>query len=94
MTEVSRTAEGYIIDAGLLGRAFGIDPAAVPELMRSGAIMGHHERGVGPDEGRHCLAFSHAGRTLRITLDEAGRIISQSMYRPIITPGAVKRRGP
>ena len=94
MTEGSRTAEGYVVDAGLLGRAFGIDPALVPELMRSGAITGHHERGVGPDEGRHCLAFVHADRTLRITLDEAGRIISQSMYRPIITPRAGKRQEP
>jgi len=81
---ITRTADGYVVDAVLLGRAFGLDPAEVPALMRYGSIRGHHERGVGADAGRHCLAFSYSGRTFRITLDEAGRIVSQSMSRPIL----------
>lgn len=81
---ITRTADGFVVDAVLLGCAFGLDPAEVPVLMRSGVIKGHHEKGVGADAGRHCLAFSHSGRTFRITLDAAGRIVSQSMSRPIL----------
>jgi hypothetical protein len=80
------SADGYEVDAALLGNAFALDPSIVPEMIRTGEMTGHHEKGVGDDTGRHCLSFSHAGRTLRIILDSNGAILSQTIFRTLLTP--------
>ncbi|MDR5651072.1 DUF6522 family protein [Ruixingdingia sedimenti] len=84
MAEVTRAGEGFTVEAGVLGAAFGLDPAEVPDLLRAGRITSRCEAGVEADLGRWRLTFFHAGRALRLTVDDGGQILSRSLYD---TPG-------
>ncbi len=90
MTPIEHTAEGYVIDAEMLGGAFQIDPSVIPELMRSGKITAHHERGVDSDSGLHCLVFSYSGRRFRVTINDNCQIVAQGVFRSIIGPSHSK----
>jgi hypothetical protein len=63
------------IDASILGKGLGLEPARLPELLRSGAITSRCERGVDEDEGRYRLSFFHAGRRLRLVTDASGHVL-------------------
>jgi hypothetical protein len=80
MPEVTIGPEGFVVDAGLIAGAFDLEPAAVPGLMRQGAISGITETGVGEDAGRYRLTLYHAGRALRLTIDEHGTVLSRATF--------------
>ena len=48
--------------------------------MSSGAITTRFERGEGEDAGRFRLNFFHRGKTLRLTVDEGGNILSRARF--------------
>lgn len=77
---VSIFAGGFTVDAMLVGAAFGIAPANVPEQMRAGEITSCYETGIGEDEGRFRLTFFHAGKTLRLTVDAGGAILARATF--------------
>lgn len=91
MTNVMPIAGGHLVDAALLGAAFGIDPAAVPGLLRAGTITGHHAKGMGADAGRQCLTFRFTGRSLQLIIDDQGTILSKSVFTTLLQPGHTRR---
>jgi hypothetical protein len=95
MSDIDIGKDGVQIDASVLGKGLGLEPARVPELIRSGAITSRCERGIGEDEGRYRLTFFHGSRRLRIVTDAAGRIVQSSCVdfgdRPL--PDALRRPG-
>lgn len=93
LPQITQTSDGsFQVDAALLAEAFGLDPAAVPGLMRAGRITSRCERGEGEDAGRFRLSFFHAGRALRLTVDAQGTILSRALFdRP--PPGGLARPG-
>lgn len=80
MSEVSRSAEGFVVEARVLAEGFGLDPAAVPGLMRAGELTSRCEAGRDEDEGRHRLTFFYRGRALRLTVDSGGAILKRAMF--------------
>lgn len=80
MTGVSITAQGFVVDAEVVGTAFGLDPATVPERMRLREITSRCETGVDEDAGRWRLTFYYGGRALRLTVDAMGTIISRATF--------------
>jgi hypothetical protein len=83
------------VDAAIIGKGLGIEPAQVHALMRQGAITSLCERGTGEDAGRYRLTFFHRGRRLRLVVDETGRLIQRSAVdfgrQPL--PPALRRPG-
>lgn len=79
-TGVTITAEGFLVDAEVLGAAFGLAPATVPERLRTAEITSRCETGVDEDAGRWRLTFYHGGRALRLTVDAKGVILSRSTF--------------
>ncbi|WP_433989791.1 hypothetical protein SuNHUV7_06130 (plasmid) [Pseudoseohaeicola sp. NH-UV-7] len=80
MTNVDVGSDGFIVDAGLVAKAFALSEADVQKLMKSGGMMSRCEKGVDEDEGRWRLTFFHQDRALRLTLDGSGQILSQSTF--------------
>ena len=80
MSEVSVTAEGFLVDAETVGAAFELDPATIPERLRSGEITSRCETGVDKDAGRWRLTFYRHGRALRLTVDGTGAILSRATF--------------
>ena len=85
MADVSRTAEGFVVDAAVIARAFGILPAQVREDMRNGRITSRSETGRDEDVGRWRMTFFRNGRAFRIVVDAEGAILSRSTF-PVRTP--------
>jgi hypothetical protein len=83
------------IDAAIVAAELRLDPAAMPALLRAGAVTSVCERGTGEDAGRHRLTFFFASRRCRLVVDSAGRIIQRSSIdfgdRPL--PAALHRPG-
>ncbi|WP_292316618.1 DUF6522 family protein [Mesorhizobium sp.] len=67
-----------VVHAELLGPLLGLEPAAIPSLLRDRTITSFCERGSGADEGRYRLTFFHANRRARLVVDCAGMIVSRS----------------
>ncbi|GGE28927.1 hypothetical protein SAMN05421774_12122 [Gemmobacter megaterium] len=80
MIEVSVTAQRFQVDAVTVAAAFGLDPAHLQDKMRPGEVTSLCEKGVDADEGRFRLTFRHAGRVLRLTVDEGGQILTRSTF--------------
>ncbi|MBS1303360.1 DUF6522 family protein [Loktanella sp. SALINAS62] len=80
MNDVSISTDGFVVDAGIIGNAFGIPAADVPARMRAGDITSRCETGVDDDAGRWRLTFYFGGRALRLVVDEAGTILSRSTF--------------
>ena len=80
MSAVTREGEGFIVDATLLSRAFGLPAEEVRQMMRDGRITSRCEAGVDEDAGRWRLTFLHDGRNFRLTVDAAGEILKQSTF--------------
>jgi hypothetical protein len=70
----------FVVPAEIVAAAFDLDPVAVPDLMREGAITGRTERGEGADAGRHRLTLYHGGRALRLTLGADGEILGRATF--------------
>jgi len=72
--------EGVIqVDANIIGQNLGLEPFEVQRLMREGKLTSSCERGVNEDDGHYRLTFFLGRRRLRLIVDEAGRIIQQSV---------------
>jgi hypothetical protein len=87
--------DAIAIDAHVIGAGLGLEPEAVVDLMRRGAITGVCEQGVDDDAGRHRLTFFYAGRRLRLIVADDGRIVRRSLIdfgdRPL--PAGLRRPG-
>ncbi|SMY09423.1 DUF6522 family protein [Flavimaricola marinus] len=73
------------IDAKDLGPLLGLEPAEVPERMRSGDITSRSEIGVGEDEGRFRLYFFHNQKQVRLTCASDGTVLFISKT-PVVPP--------
>ncbi|SFT99180.1 DUF6522 family protein [Sedimentitalea nanhaiensis] len=92
MIRVTPTPDGFTVDAEIIGNGFGLDPEQVPGLMRTGQITSRSETGVDADAGRFRLTFFYAGRSLRLTVDPQGRILSRSSFDSPIRPDTATTR--
>ena len=89
MSNVSFTADGFTVDAELVGRAFGLPPSDVLAKLRDGEITSRCEAGLDDDAGRWRLTFYSGGRALRLVVDENGTILSRSTFpshAPVASP--------
>lgn len=95
MNRVRRDADGFDVDAELLGRGLSLEPARVVEYLRSGLITSRVERGEGEDAGRWRLSFWHGTTRFRLIVDEAGEILSRTRvsYDAEVPPAVLRRRG-
>lgn len=80
MDEVTISADGFTVDAHVLGAAFGLEPANISERLRTGQITSQCETGVDEDAGRWRLTFFHGGRALRLIVDAEGTILSRATF--------------
>ena len=80
MSTVQIDAGGFVVEAEDLARAFGVTEDAVLRDMRAGLLTSRCEKGIDEHEGRHRLIFTHQGRTLRLTVDDEGRIVSRVVF--------------
>ena len=87
MSSVTFTTDGFVVDGEILGSAFGLPPADVPDRLRRGEITSRCETGVDEDAGRWRLTFFCGGRALRLVVDETGTVLSRSTF-PAHTPTA------
>jgi hypothetical protein len=78
MMRLERNGDGFMIDAADLGRLLELEPDAVQDLMRRGAITSVFERGEGEDEGRFRLTFTHGARRVRLIVDAVGEVLQRS----------------
>ena len=79
MTKIEHDGEGFIVPAELLAEALHLAAPDVPALLASGQIRTVSEEGVGEDEGRFRLSFTHANRRLRLVVDASGTLINRSV---------------
>lgn len=84
---IERTGDDFSVDAGLIGDLLHIPAGSVQELLRTGDITSVSERGEGADAGRHRLSFFYQGRTGRVVIDAAGRILNRSRITIAKKPG-------
>ncbi|UXX83097.1 DUF6522 family protein [Roseovarius pelagicus] len=89
MSKVSVTADGFVVDAELLGAAFSVPPETIPTEMRDGNITSRCEIGVDADAGTSRLTFFRDGRALRLVVNLDGAVLSQSRF-PVAPPNAAK----
>jgi len=80
MSEVSLRADGFVVDAGIVGAAFNVPPADVPEKLRLGQITCRCETGIDDDAGRRRLTFYCGGWALRLVVDESAAILSRATF--------------
>lgn len=80
MGVVSITAQGFEVDADLVAAAFGLGPAELREKMRTGEVTSLCEKGQDADAGRFRLTFRHAGRALRLIVDDEGHILTRATF--------------
>lgn len=84
MTGVSVGADGvaggFTVDAALIATAFAIDEDRVRACMRAGEMTSQCETGVDADAGRFRLTFRYGSRALRLTVNEAGAVLSKASF--------------
>lgn len=66
------------VEASVIGRGLGIDPAQIQAQLQEGKISTLCERGIGEDEGRYRVTFYCGKRRFRILMDESGNILEES----------------
>jgi hypothetical protein len=76
-----------VIDAHDLGPLLGLEPAQVPEKMRSGEITSRFETGAEEDAGRVRLTFYYDGMRIRLTCGPDGSVVSTTRT-PVRKPPA------
>lgn len=82
------------IAAETIAEGFGIQPAAVPGLLRDGAITTRLYRGVEEDRGTWLCVLFFGNARLRIVVDAAGRPIRRSLIDFGARPLPASLRGP
>ena len=75
--KVELTEDGAIVAAEDLAPYLDLAPAAVPELLRQGALTALYERGEGADAGRFRLTFRYRGASVRFTCAADGTVLGQ-----------------
>lgn len=78
MAEIQIEDQAIVIDAGVIGKALGIEKHLVQALMRQGKITTVSERGLDEDSGTHRLTFFHDTRRARLIVDDRGHILRSS----------------
>lgn len=86
MTQVERDGAGFVIPAALLAQAFGMTEDRIRQAMRDGSLTSICETGVDMDSGRWRLTFRYADRAYRVTVDDAGTILSTSRFPVRVRP--------
>ncbi len=76
---LERNMDGFAIDAALLGELLNVPSCRVQDLMRQKEITGVCERGEGEHQGLYRLTFFYKGRRARVSVDETGEVIRQSI---------------
>jgi hypothetical protein len=80
MSDVTVGPEGFMVDAALVARGFGLDPGCVPAMLREGRITSRCEAGIDADAGRYRLTFFHGARALRLIVDGQGALLQQARF--------------
>lgn len=80
MTSVEIGNDGFVVEAEIIAKAFGLAASEVPSLMKSEAITSLCEKGVDEDEGRWRLSFFHADRVFRLTVDKNSQILGRARF--------------
>lgn len=80
MPDITRTGEDFTVDAKIIAEGLELPEHAIARAMSSGAITTRFERGEGEDAGRYRLSFFYRSRTLRLTVDEGGAILSRARF--------------
>ncbi|MFD2857974.1 DUF6522 family protein [Seohaeicola zhoushanensis] len=80
MSDVTRNADGFEVDARLLSATFGLTEREIKARMRDGRITTLSEKGEGEDEGRWRMTFYHGTQALRLTVDKDGNLLSRSTF--------------
>ncbi|WBU63337.1 DUF6522 family protein [Paracoccus aerodenitrificans] len=81
MSEITRNGEDFTVDAKIIAEGLDLPHHAIARAMQSGAITTRFEKGEGSDEGRFRLNFFYRDRTLRLTVDADGNILSRARFR-------------
>ncbi len=75
-------AEGALtIDAALIAKDLGLEPAVVLDCVRTGQLTAVYERGIAEDAGRCRLTFAYERRRLRLIIEETGQVLERSAAR-------------
>ncbi|MBK1625046.1 DUF6522 family protein [Afifella marina] len=77
---ITRTGQGFDIDAGLLADAFALDAEEVRTLMRRGEIKSRLERGQDRDAGTFRLVFFHNDRRATFVVDDEGHLLRRTCF--------------
>lgn len=81
------------VDSRTLAPMLGVQPADIPELLRSRAITSVCEKGIDENEGEFRLTFFFKGRRARILVGPTGEVMERSVInfsdRPL--PHALRR---
>ena len=80
MPDITRNGDDFTVDARIIAEGLDLPEHAIARAMSSGAITTRFERGEGEDAGRFRLSFFHRGKTLRLTVDEGGNILSRARF--------------
>lgn len=80
MTRIEREGEGFTIPASLLTEAFGLTEAEVRDAMRAGVLTSRCEAGLDADAGTWRLTFLFRGWTLRLTVDDGGKVLKRVFF--------------
>lgn len=75
--KLERKDERITVPAEILATSFGLDPAQVPVLMRSGEITSRSETGEGDHAGRFRVTFWYGKRQVQLTCSDDGRILTR-----------------
>ncbi|WP_119165439.1 DUF6522 family protein [Algihabitans albus] len=75
--KVELTEDGAIVSAEDIAPYLDLAPAAVPELLRKGALTTFYERGEGADAGRFRLTFKYRGASVRFTCAADGTVLGR-----------------
>lgn len=78
MAEIDVEDRAIVVDAGIVGKALGIDEGLVQPLMREGKITTVSEHGIDDDSGTCRLTFFYQSRRARLIVSEHGQILRLS----------------
>jgi len=83
---VVRQGDAFVVDASLLGGAFGLTVEQVRAAMARGEITCHCEAGIDVDAGRWRLTFRRGALAFRMIVTGEGRILARGTRRLGFSP--------
>jgi hypothetical protein len=78
VTTIGLEEDTIRVDATIVAKGIGIDPALVLERMREGKLTSRCERGIEEDAGRYRLTFFLDNRRFRLIIDDRGNVVQRS----------------